>query len=52
MIKNIYILHKYIIFFNIQEASEKFKKIGEAYSVLSDPEKRNIYDRYGHEGLT
>ncbi|CAD8162296.1 unnamed protein product [Paramecium pentaurelia] len=36
---------------NKQEAQEKFKKIGEAYSVLSDKDKRAIYDRYGHEGL-
>jgi DnaJ-class molecular chaperone len=27
-----------------------FKKIGEAYAVLSDKEKRKIYDRFGHEG--
>jgi len=34
-----------------KEAEEKFKEIVEAYSVLSDPEKRKIYDLYGHEGL-
>lgn len=34
-----------------EEATEHFKKISEAYEVLTDGERRKIYDKYGREGL-
>lgn len=36
---------------NNPEAEEKFKEAAEAYSVLSDGQKRAAYDRYGHQGV-
>lgn len=36
---------------NKHEAEEKFRQATEAYTVLSDAQKRQVYDRYGHAGL-
>ena len=34
-----------------KEAEEKFKELAEAYDVLSDPDKRQRYDQFGHAGV-
>lgn len=36
---------------NVDEATQKFKDISLAYSVLSDPQKKEIYDKYGEKGI-
>lgn len=35
-----------------KQAEENFKEAAEAYSVLSDPQRRAAYDRYGHQGVS
>ncbi|XP_020605856.1 dnaJ homolog subfamily C member 5-like [Orbicella faveolata] len=36
---------------NNPEATEKFKEVNHAHSILADPGKREIYDKYGSMGL-
>jgi DnaJ homolog subfamily B member 4 len=36
---------------NKTAAEKKFKEISEAYQILSDPKRKEIYDRYGEEGI-
>jgi molecular chaperone DnaJ len=37
---------------NNPEAEEKFKEASEAYAILADADKRGMYDRYGHAGVS
>src|SRR5277367_4650180 len=35
-----------------KSAEDKFKELGEAYEILSNPDKRAAYDRYGHQAFS
>ena len=37
---------------NKKEAEAKFKEVSEAYEILMDPQKKQIYDQYGHDGVS
>lgn len=43
-------MEKLSIFLN-KSLKKQFKKLNEAYEVLSNPEKRDVYDKYGLDGL-